>query len=159
MFFRTRERLERLERSVDRILEAIEAKQSARTDPLESFAKLFGTMASSQSDLVASLGEIAVRSAARRAGIRGGSTRARTAERRPDGKFLPRRHVEAKPSCPLCIDPNYRYVTIPMIQEHRRHEEARIYAQQQPLHPDPDAGNGAIDEGGADAFGAGHPVQ
>jgi hypothetical protein len=79
-------------------------------------------------DLVGAMGDLAVRSVARRNGIRGGTRNAQTAERSRDGKFLPKnRRVErSAPRCMLCrFGESYPNVTIDMVKEHRAHLEAR----------------------------------
>lgn len=98
---------------------------------LEPVAKLLGSMMQSNVDLVGSMGDLAVRSVARRNGIRGGTSNARTAQRDKEGKFLPksarrRRDEPRTPRCPLCAyGENYPGVTIDMIKEHRAHLQAR----------------------------------
>lgn len=128
MFRRNRERFERLERQLEGLAEAVrDLKTPSRAEAGETFAKLLGTTLESQSNMFASLGEIAVRSAARRAGIKGGTQRARTAERRQNGQFLPKQQRrDDRFCCELGRNPMTRDVTIPMIIAHREHEaEAR----------------------------------
>lgn len=126
MWGRNRERIEQLERKVDRLLDKLESLASApppQSNAAETFAKLLGTTMQSQADLVGSLGDIAVRSVARRNGIKGGTRNVQTAQRDRAGKFIPksRRIAADKPRCELCTNPLYPHVTIEMIQAHRAH--------------------------------------
>lgn len=121
------DRLARIERALETLSQPRSEPAGANTDTI---AKLLGTMMTTNVDLVGSMGDLAVRSVARRNGIRGGTSNARTATRDRDGKFLPRerrarRPAQDEPRCPLCIDPHYANVTIPMVQAHRQHEAAR----------------------------------
>jgi hypothetical protein len=127
VFRHTRERLERIERLLDGLAKELASKPT--TAPLEPTAVLgqaFGAMASNQGELFHSLTDLALKSAARRMGIRGGTKRALTATRQRDGRFeRARRITQAENDCALCEDENYRHPTIPMIIEHRRHEGQR----------------------------------
>jgi hypothetical protein len=139
MWFRTRRRLEDIERAIARIADRLEhlGEKPNHAEAGETFAKLLSAAMESQSNLVGSLGEIAVRSAARRAGIRGGTRRAQNAERDNAGKFLPRRRREMVPTCRLCADPLIRDPSIAEIQAHRVHEARRVNreASTQPSEP------------------------
>ena len=117
-----------MERALEALLKrADDALAAAPPAPAatDAIAKLLGTMMSTNVDLVGAMGDLAVRSVARRNGIRGGQRNAQSAERSRDGKFLPkyRRIERGRPSCALCKDPMTREVTIQMIQEHRLHEQ------------------------------------
>lgn len=143
MFGRTRKRFEELERTIEKLADRFDAaieKLAERHPPTTPdatavLAQAFGAVAGNQAEMVKSLGDLAMRGAARRMGIRGGSKRAQTGQRDERGKFIPMKRVNPpasrQPTCPLCIDPTYRDVTIPMIQAHRDHERLR-YAALQP---------------------------
>jgi hypothetical protein len=132
---RTRERLERLEwanrelgEKLDRVIEKLNERPAPATPEAATvLAQAFGQQAGAQAEIFKSFGELAMKASARRMGIRGGSTRARTGVRDDKGKFIPMKRVNApqrQPDCPLCRDPSYSRVTIPMIQAHRQHEQA-----------------------------------
>jgi hypothetical protein len=174
MFRRTRERFERLERSLEQITTLLQQREAPapRGDVAETLAKVFAAQAGSQVDLVNAFGEIAVRSARRNAGIRGGRARTASARRDENGRLLPNpnsprsRAVARVPECPLCLDPNYRAVDIPMIQAHRQHEAARMAGARrvqeeeehvQPTRPDDITNTGpAIDPFAGNGNGAGN---
>jgi hypothetical protein len=131
MFRRTRERFERLEKMIEDLTRAITAPPPAPPEGPNAtaiIAEAFGKMAGNQTDLFASMSDLAMKSAARRMGIRGGTKRALTAERRADGKFAVKRLRDDRAQrgrwcCDLGRDPMYRNPTIPMIQAHRIHEQ------------------------------------
>jgi hypothetical protein len=131
MFRRTRERFERLEKLLEELTRAITAPPpSAPAEPGATaiIADAFGKMAGNQTDLFAAMSDLAMKSAARRMGVRGGTKRALTAERRADGKFAVKRLRDDRAQrgrwcCELGRDPMMRNPTIPMIQAHRIHEQ------------------------------------
>ncbi len=129
MFRRTRERFEALEKMVAELLRRTEAPPAPSSAPSgDAMANLFGGMLKANVDLVGAMGDLAVRSVARRNGIRGGAANIRTAQRDRDGKFLPKRRTmePRKPICPLCrYGESYPGVTVDMVKEHRAHLEAR----------------------------------
>lgn len=132
MFRHTRERWDRIERLLEKLIEAkpAEAPPSSKLDAAAVLAEAFGKMAGGQADLFSSLGDLAMKGAARRMGIRGGTRRALTAQRQTNGKFMRARKVGERrhgydPNCGLCVDPATRNVTIPMIQGHKQHEAER----------------------------------
>jgi hypothetical protein len=164
MFRRTRERFEAIERALSELLKRSEspAAAPAAAPSTDAVANLLGKMMESNVDLVGAMGDLAVRSVARRNGIRGGTQNARTAQRDRDGKFLPkenraRRRSAARtgPLCELCeFGENYPGVTVDMIKAHRAHNRTRgaDYGSQpsdapnddDPIDPvDPAAHNGA----------------
>lgn len=113
--------------NLSKLVEKIdEAKASGSPNSGEVVATLLGKTLDNQASLVHEFGEIAVKTAAKRLGIRGGTKRAATAERDRKGRFLDRARV-SETRCPLCTDPMHRPVTIEMIQRHRQHEQARQY--------------------------------
>jgi hypothetical protein len=131
VFGRTRDRLDRLERFLESLahkLDNLAAQPAAPPASNDAMAKLFGTIISSNVDLVGAMGDLAVRSVARRNGIKGGARNAQTAQRDGAGKFLPKRRIEraAAPRCKLCLyGESYPGVTVDMVKEHRTHLEAR----------------------------------
>jgi hypothetical protein len=132
MFRRTRERFERLERMLEQLATKLDSPHPpAATATPDAMANLFGSIIKSNVDLVGSMGDLAVRSVARRNGIRGGAANIRTARRDPDGKFLPKsRRAREEPRCALCrYGENYAGVTIDMIQKHRAHLAAQQETQ------------------------------
>jgi len=141
---RRRERDEAMQRTLDAILAKLSAEPAApRVDATAVLAEAFGKAADNQSSFVGALSELALKSSARRMGIRGGTKRALTAERQPNGKFaVSRRRIGAGPRCPLCKDPNFRDVTVPMIQAHRQHEleaaQQRLPLEERYDHDDSD---------------------
>lgn len=149
MFWKTRKRLDDIERAIASLAEKLE-RPPASPDASAIFASLLGKQLENQGDLVTAFGEIAVKASARRAGIKGGTKRASTAERTASGRFLPKR--EREPACELCRDPMTRNVTVAMIMAHRAHEVARQRngtAHTHPVEPttteppdDPDSNGG-----------------
>jgi hypothetical protein len=133
MFRRTRERLERLEKMIEELTRAVTAQPPAAPDAPNAtaiIAEAFGKMAGNQTDLFASMSDLAMKSAARRMGIRGGTKRALTAERRSDGKFAVMKRLRddrarGKWCCELGRDPMFRGpgLSVAMIQAHRIHEQ------------------------------------
>jgi hypothetical protein len=123
MFRRTRDRLDRIERVLEQLAARLDTPAPAPTaGPFDALANLLGGAMKNNVDLVSAMGELAVKSVARRNGIRGGNRNIQTAQRDGRGQFLPKRtRLDARPRCPLCKDPSYRDVTISMITEHRRH--------------------------------------
>lgn len=129
MFRRTRERFERLERQLEELIRAISEKPEKPVSPdaMSILATALGAQTTGQAEMFKAFGDIAVKSVARRNGIRGGTKRAATAERRANGTYLPkRRAVTVEPQCHLCEDPYYPHVTIAMIEAHRVHEQMRM---------------------------------
>jgi hypothetical protein len=131
VFGRTRERIDRIERMLESLtqkLDQLGAPAPAAAPSSDAFANLLGTMMTSNVGLVGAMGDLAVRSVARRNGIKGGTRNIQTAERSRDGKFLPKRRIVAasKPRCMLCTyGESYPGVTVDMVKEHRAHLEAR----------------------------------
>lgn len=126
MFRRTRERLDRIERAIEELLKRDTAPPAGAPSG-DSLTNLLGSMMKNNVDLVGAMGDLAVRSVARRNGIRGGTSNARTAQRDRDGKFLPKNRRErraAGPVCPLCrYGESFPGVTIDMVNAHRAHRE------------------------------------
>jgi hypothetical protein len=162
MFRRTRERFERLEKMLEELTRAITAPPPAAPEGPNAtaiIAEAFGKMAGNQTDLFASMSDLAMKSAARRMGIRGGTKRALTAERRADGKFAVKRLRDDRGRrCPLCVNPMERNVSIPMIQEHRQHEQQQQPDYRESAYPEEPAhdqsepsGSGAYQNGTAPA--------
>lgn len=153
-----RELIERLASLEQAVKALIDAPRPSHPDATAILADAFTKSAGNQADLVKQIGDIAISSAARQMGIRGGRRRAQNAERTPRGRFLPRREA-TQPRCPLCIDPNYSHVTISMIQEHRRHEAARQNALFNGGNEDAvDASAHALDEPGSNGNAPARPA-
>jgi hypothetical protein len=133
MFRRTRERLERLEKLIEELTRAISAPPPATPEgpgATAIIADAFGKMAGNQTDLFAAMSDLAMKSAARRMGIRGGTKRALTAERRSDGKFAVKRLRDDRAQrgrwcCELGRDPMFRGpgLSVEMVKQHRIHEQ------------------------------------
>jgi hypothetical protein len=132
MFRKNRERFERLEKSNERLEKLIEELARHVTAPPAEpainatavLADAFGKVAGNQTELFSAMSDLALKSAARRMGIRGGTKRALTAERQPNGKFAVAKRLRAprKSDCRLCDDPMIRDPQIWEIQRHRQHE-------------------------------------
>jgi hypothetical protein len=124
MFTRTRERLDRIERMLEALATKVDAPHARPAT--DAVADLLGKMMASNVDLVGAMGDLAVRSVARRNGIRGGTRAAATATRDKNGKFLPKRIRErSAPVCALCrYGEGYPGVTIDMIKTHRAHTQS-----------------------------------
>jgi hypothetical protein len=127
MFRKNRERIERLEKLVEELTRHVTAPAPVQENPNATaiIAEAFGKMAGNQADLFGAMSDLALKSAARRMGIRGGTKRALTADRQPNGKFAvsPKRlRAQRKSDCRLCDDPMIRDPQIWEIQRHRQHE-------------------------------------
>lgn len=123
--FGTRKRLDAIERSIGELSAKLEKAAEPRQPNMgDALASLLGKTIDGQANMVGALGDLAIRGAARRMGIRGGTKRASDAERSKTGKFLPRRRRE-ETDCRLCDDPMSRNLTIQEIQTHRTHEASR----------------------------------
>jgi hypothetical protein len=135
MFRKNRERFERLEKSNERLEKMIEELARHVTAPPAEpainatavLADAFGKVAGNQTELFSAMSDLALKSAARRMGIRGGTKRALTAERQANGKFAVAKRLRAprRSDCRLCDDPMIRDPQIFEIQEHRKHEQQR----------------------------------
>jgi len=163
MFRRNRERIERLEKLVEELTRHVTAPPAPAQDGPNATAMIveaFGKMAGNQTDLFGAMSELALKSAARRMGIRGGTKRALTAERQANGKFAVAKRLRApgKSDCRLCNDGMIRDPQIWEIQEHRKHELQRETGYRNetraedsaPDQPEP-AGPGAYQNGTATA--------
>jgi hypothetical protein len=135
MFRRNRERLEALERNqreltaaINGLAQKLDAPAPAPSvDAMGLLVTAFTSMASQQSGLVNAFGDIAVKTAMKRNGIRGGKARTANAQRDKNGRLLPNpdrrislvRNGERR--CRLCVDPHVRDPTIAEITSHRNH--------------------------------------
>jgi hypothetical protein len=128
MFRRTRERFEALEKMIEGLAAKLDRPPAAPpTDAAAVLAQAFGQAAGNSAEMVKALGEIAIHTAAKRMGIRGGIKRGLTGERDERGKFRrPTLRLADRRKCPLCVNPSHPDVTIPMIQEHRRHSAQQM---------------------------------
>jgi hypothetical protein len=163
MFRKNRERLEKLEKLVEELtrhVTAAPAPTQENPNATAIIAEAFGKMAGNQADLFGAMSDLALKSAARRMGIRGGTKRALTAERQANGKFAVAKRLRApgKSDCRLCNDGMIRDPQIWEIQEHRKHELQRESGYRNDTRaedaasdqPEP-AGAGAYQNGAASA--------
>jgi hypothetical protein len=127
-FRRRREQQERIERALEAIIQKLSAEPVApKVDATAVLAEAFGHASHNQTEFIGALSELALKSSARRMGIRGGTKRALTADRQSDGKFARAKRItdERKLRCRLCKDPMIRDPQIWEIQQHRMHEGQR----------------------------------
>jgi len=95
-------------------------------DNLPILTDVAAKMAQTQMEFAMKLGELNLG----RLGYRRRATTTNGATRKKNGQFG-RRSPAQLADCPLCLDPLYTRPTIPMIEEHRRHERP-VAQEQQP---------------------------
>lgn len=142
VFGKTRKAIETLQVVVERLVDKLDKldQHGPSPDAATAFATLLGKQIDNQGSLVTAFGEIAVKASARRAGIRGGTKRAATAERDATGRFRGTKRL-SESRCPLCENPMHRPVSIAMIQAHRAHESEGYRNgnshRMEPVEPEP----------------------
>ena len=118
-------RVRALERKIDELTAAVAAlaARPAGPDALAVITQALAAASSSQTEMIGTLGDIAIRGAARRMGMRGGASRMRDVERDTKGRMLPsrRRRPQVTSGCALCADPHRQDVTTEMVAAHRAH--------------------------------------
>jgi hypothetical protein len=121
------------------VIDALEKRHpAASATPIDAIGKFYADSLGGMSAFMTNAGELALRGAMSAMGQRGGRAKAKKrAERLALGAATPR-------SCALCLDPQYRGVTVQMIQEHRRHEgnghRSTETASEAPSGPEPAQG-------------------